>query len=71
MDSDNVRACAAELLHIPHRPVDHQVDVQRQGCDRADGLHYRDADGDIGHKQAVHHIHMEVVGRFNPADLPL
>ena len=71
MDGDDIRPRLAEVLHIAHRAVDHQVDIQRQGRDSPDGLHYRDADGDVGHEQAVHHVHMEVVGAGDPADIPL
>ena len=62
MAGDDVAPGIAELLRIPLRAVDHQVDIQRQRRHRADGLHHRDADGDIGDEQAVHHIHMDIVG---------
>ena len=62
MAGDDVRAGVAELLHIAHGTLDHQVDIQRQVGGGADGLDHRDADGDIGHEQAVHHVHMDVVG---------
>ncbi len=70
MAGDDVRAGVAELLHIAHRTLNHQVYVQRQRRHRTDGLHHRDTDGDIGHKQAVHHIHMDIVGRVNALDIP-
>ena len=62
MAGDDVRAGVAELLHIAHGTLDHQVDIQRQVGGGADGLDHRDADGDIGHEQTVHHVHMDVVG---------
>ncbi len=44
------------------RPLDHQVNVQRQGGDRPDGLHNGRADGEVGHKLAIHHVDMNPIG---------
>jgi len=71
VDSHQIRPGVAELLHVPHRPGDHQVHVQGQGSGGADGLHHRDADGDVGDKHAVHHIHMDVIGGGNFLNVPL
>ena len=72
-----IKRLAVDRLHIvgdlfdrgprPDRILDslmahHQVDIQWQGRGGADALHHRDADGDVGHEQAVHHVHMDVVG---------
>ena len=38
------------------------MDVQGQRRDPPDGLDDGDSDGEIGHEQAVHHVHMDVVG---------
>ena len=69
MAGDEVTACIAELLHIPHGTVDHQVDVQRQIRHRADALYHRDADGDIGDEQAVHDVHVDIVGVGDALDV--
>ena len=71
MDRHQIGAGVAELLHVPHRLHDHQVDVQGQLRDLADGLHHRDADGDVGDEHAVHHIHMDVVGVGDAVNVPL
>ena len=62
MTGDDVRTGIAELLHIADRALDHQMDVQGQGGGGTNGLDHRNADGDVGHEQAVHHVHMDVVG---------
>ena len=46
------------------------MDIQRKVRDRTNGLHHRDAYGDVGHKQAVHNIHMDIVGGFNALNIP-
>ena len=69
MAGDEVAAGVAELLHIADGALDHQVYVQRQGGGGPDGLHHGDTDGDIGHEQAVHHVHMDVVGGRDGLDV--
>ena len=71
MDSHQIGAGVAELLHIAHGLHDHQVNVQEHVGHLADGLHHRDADGDVGHEHAVHHVHMDVVGGRDAVDVPL
>ena len=41
---------------------DHQMDVERLGRVRAQRLHHRRADRDVGHEMPVHHIDMDPVG---------
>lgn len=43
------------------RPVDHQVHIQKHWRMLAHGLHDRDADRDIRHKNAVHYVNMDIV----------
>ena len=69
MDGQPVRPGFHKLLHIPDGTVNHQVNIQRQIRHRTDGLHHRNADGNIGHKQPVHHIHMNPVSAV-AADIP-
>ncbi len=71
VDGQQVGPRLGEVLDVPHRLVDHQVDVQKHVGALADRLDHRDADGEVGHKGAVHHIHMEVVGGGHPLDVPL
>ena len=62
MAGDDIGACIAELLHVAHGTVDHQMDIQGKGRGGAQGLHHRDADGDVGDEETVHHVHMDIVG---------
>ena len=71
VDREQVGPRLGEGLDVPHRLFDHQVDVQKHVGVLPDGLEHRDADGDVGDKGAVHHIHMEVVGGGYPLDIPL
>ena len=71
MAGDDVAAGVTELLDVPHGTVDHQVDVQGQAGGGADGLHHGDSDGDIGDEQAVHHVHMDVIGGGDAFDITL
>ena len=71
MDGQQVGSGLGEVLDVPHRLVDHQMDVQKHVCTLADGLYYRDANGKVGDKAAVHHIHMEIVRGRHFFDVPL
>ena len=71
MDRHQVGAGVAELLHIPARLHDHQVNIQGQRRGGADGFHHRDTDGNVGDEHAVHHIHMDVIGGGDALDIPL
>ena len=71
VDRHQVRPGVAEPLHIAHRLGDHQMYVQGEGRDGPDGPHHRDADGDVGDKDAVHHVHVDVVGGGDALDVPL
>ena len=73
MEGQNVGAGPVELLHVAHGPLNHQVDVQGQGGDAFDGGHHRNADGEIGHEAAVHHVHVNVIGAgiAQSANVPL
>ncbi len=70
VDGEQVRPSLGKGLDVPHRLVDHQMDVQEHVGALADGLDHRDADGEIGNESAVHHVHMEVVGIGDPPDIP-
>ncbi len=41
------------------RFFDHQVDIERQVGNRVQGLHHRRTNGQVRHKAAVHHIHVQ------------
>ena len=70
MDRHQIGACVAEFLHIPHRLCDHQMDVQKHIRDLSDGFQYRDANGDVGDKHAVHHVHMDIIGIGDAVNIP-
>jgi hypothetical protein len=38
------------------------MDVERLGRVRAERLHHRRADGEVGHEMAVHHVDVDPVG---------
>ena len=46
------------------------MDVQKHIRDLSDGFQYRDANGDVGDKHAVHHVHMDVVRVGDAVDIP-
>lgn len=62
MEGDDVGAGLGEGLEILLRFHNHQVDIQGLPGFLLDGLHHGDAEGDIGHKAAVHHVAVEPVG---------
>ena len=62
MNGDRIGACLDECADVLARIFDHQVRVERQLRDFADRLHHRDADRQIGHEMAVHHVEMDRVG---------
>ena len=61
----------SKVLDVPHRLMDHQVDIQKQTAAPADGLDHRDAHRNVGDKDAVHNIYMEVVSAGGLFDVPL
>ena len=73
MDGQQVAAGLAEIVDIAQRPVDHQMHIQRHIRDAADRRDDRDADRDIRHEQAVHHVHMDIIraGFLQSADIAL
>ena len=56
MEVDQIRAGLAELFGITDGLVDHQMHVKKHLRLLAQRFEHRNADGDIGHKQAVHHV---------------
>ena len=72
MNGQPVRAGFDEFLGVADGAVDHQMYVQRQGSDRPQRFHHRNADGDVGDENSVHHIYMHPVGavRFNIVNIP-
>ena len=61
VDGHKVSTCLDKLLHVPDGAVDHQMNIQRQIGNLTDGGNHRNADGDIGNKNAVHHVNMDKV----------
>ena len=61
MHQNNIRASAGEIGQIALRLDNHQVDIERQASALADGLDNQRADGDVGHKTAIHHIDVDTV----------
>ena len=58
---DEIRPGIAKFADVAVRPVDHEMHIQKHLRMPAHGLHDRDADRDIRHKNAVHHVNMDVV----------
>ena len=71
VDAEQVRSRLGEGVDVAHRLIDHQVYVQKHIGVLSDGLDHRNANGDIGYKEAVHYIHMEPIGGADPMDLRL
>ena len=71
MYGDNISPSLTEPFHVPHRPVNHQMNIQWHGRNGADRLNHRQADGDIRDKQTVHYIHMKVVRAADSVNIPL
>ena len=62
MDGDRVGAGLGEGVEKGIDRRDHQMDVERLGGVRADRLHHRRADRDVGDEMPVHHVDMDPVG---------
>ena len=62
VEGDDVGACLGEGLEVFLRLHNHQVDVEGLLGFLLDGLHHGDAEGDVGHEAAVHHVAVEPVG---------
>ena len=61
MTGHEIGARVAELLHVAHRLHDHQMRIDGKRRHFADRLEHGDANGEIRHKDAVHHVKMNVV----------
>ena len=62
VDGDDVGAGLGKVCHALLRLHNHQVAVQGLVGDVAQGVHNQGADGDVGHKAAVHDVHVDPVG---------
>ena len=61
VNGDNVCPGTGELLDLPLRPLDHEVDIEGQARPGAKGLHNRGADGYLGDEMPIHDIDMDIV----------
>jgi len=59
---DDVGAGLGEVGNDPVDGLDHQVHVDRRGCQRADGGTDKGADGQVGDVMVVHDIEVNPVG---------
>ena len=71
MDGEQVCPRLGKGANIPLRLFNHQVYVQKLAGAGAQGLDHRHADGNVGDKHAVHHVHVEPVGVGDPLNVPL
>jgi hypothetical protein len=62
VEGDDIGPGGGEGLQIGVDRRDHQVNVERLGGVRAQGLHHHRADRDVGDEVAVHHVDMDPVG---------
>ena len=62
VEGDDVGASLGEGFKILLRFHNHQVDIQGFLGFLFDGLHHGDAEGDVRHEAAVHHVAVEPVG---------
>ena len=62
-DVNRQHRCASLDKHVEVavRLFDHQMDVERDGCDLLDRPHDRRANRDVGYEVAVHHVHVNEV----------
>ena len=65
---DEICPCIAKCADIAVRPVDHEMHIQKHLRIPAHRFHNRDTDRDIGHKNAIHHVDMDII---RAADLDL
>ena len=63
LDMEHNKICSgiAKSADVAMRAINHQMHIQKHLRMLAHGLHDRDADRDIRHKNAVHHVNMDVV----------
>jgi hypothetical protein len=59
VNGKDVRAGFAELLQIILRPLNHQVDINRQVRQLADGRHDGHAIREVGNERAIHDVQVE------------
>ncbi len=59
MDRNHIGAGGGESLDVSLRIFDHEMHVEGQAGCLAKRCYYRDADGNIGHKMAVHDVHVK------------
>ena len=71
MDRQDCRARIGESRDIFVRIRNHQVNIEGKSRDLSDRLDHRRTDRDVGHKVAVHDIHVQQVraGFLNFADV--
>ena len=62
VDGEDVGPRLREVVEVPLRLRDHQVDIEGRGGRFPDRRHDRRADGDVGDEPAVHHVDVEQVG---------
>ena len=62
MNDEHIRAGITERGNMPGGVRNHQVHIEEKGCAAAQGLDDGSPEGDVGHKDAVHHI------KVQPAD---
>ena len=62
MEREDAASGLTERVNIADGPLDHQMDIQRQGGDARNGSDDRDADGDIRNKHAVHDVDVDIIG---------
>ena len=62
MNGDNIGPGFDKLLDIALGFFDHQMAIHHFIGEGLDGLEHRKSEGDVGHKTAIHHIHMDPIG---------
>ena len=71
LNRNDVRTGLGEVGHVLFRLHNHQVDVQRLGRHRPQGLDDQGSNRDVRNEAAVHHVHVDPVGTglINSADV--
>ena len=61
MEVDDIRTGFSEFLHIFFRLHNHQMCIKNHIAVLSDALNHRNPKGNIGNKNPIHHIQMDIL----------
>ena len=62
MDRENIGSCGCKGGYVALGPHNHEVDIEHLGGVGTECLNDGHAEGEVGHKLAIHHIYMHPIG---------